>query len=622
MRITNHDLIRAIGEGGFGEVWLARTVTGKLRAVKVVRREQFEQNEGADADVEHLFQLEFEGVKKFEDVALNHHSLIHIYTVGRGDGGDMFYYVMPLADNAATCRPCREMDIQTFEPLTLDDMIHREGAMPVAQALDFLKGISSGVAAMHEAGLVHRDISSSNILIIDGRPVVADPGLTSFDTEELPAVSRGFSPPEGHSSTASDVYSLGKVFYQMVSGMHPADQYPQLPEAIYQDPRFAEVVDLLDRCCDPQPEARLVDATELLAFLKRMSGGKALPAAGRYRLWPLPLTLILLAIGVWLFLTSRKPESGQELVPPPAYAGIEEGLLSVFAEKNGRLLWKKQLTGTIVQADVIDLDEDGSPEVVCAIRDTGSKETGRLLVYNANGTLRWQHDTTLEFQNYPGFGADQMACFGFKAADLDGKKGKELVVVARNVENWYPTALQFLSTRGKLTACYWHPGHIHPEHIHFFRETANSLPMLSFVGLNNRLSIPPRDYPIKLPAKDLKWRTVTGLLNPRIPGHHAAPPGQGELKGKDSMTLWYRILDPQHARIRSVHCEDTNHDGKNELVIWADFSDDRHLPDMRINYCEVIGFRGKILETKTGDGNVVPAKLRIPGKEDVRSLAR
>lgn len=84
------------------------------------------------------------------------------------------------------------------------------------------------------------------------------------------------------------------------------------------------------------------------------------------------------------------------------------------------------------------------------------------------------------------------------------------------------------------------------------------------------------------------------------------------------MTLWHRTLAPQHTKICSVHCEDTNHDGKKELVIWADFSDDRHPPQMRINYCEVFDFEGKTLETKTGDGHVAPAKLKVPKEMDVR----
>lgn len=623
MEIPSHKLLRPIGEGGFGEVWMARTVTGKLRAVKIVRRERFEKDGLGKEQVDRLFRLEFDGVRGFEDLASQNPSLIHIHTVGRGELGEVFYYVMPLADHAGTEKPCQEDEIESYHPLTLGEMIDRQGAMTLNQANDLLAEICAGVASLHRAGLMHRDISSPNILFINGKPVVADPGLTSVDTDELPAVSRGFSPPEGHSSPSSDVYSLGKLYYHMISGLHPADHYPMLPEAVYRDENFGHSVELLDRCCNPSPERRFSDAAELLGFLAPEDS--FIQPARKIKPWLWAMGIGLLGGLAWLAYTSGQSVANPgeiDTALPPSSVEIKDGMLFVFAEHEGKLLWRKNLGVPLLQAGVVDLDEDGSPEVICAIRDTGSKETGRLLVYNADGSLRWQHDTTLDFQNYRGFGSDRMALFGFKAENWDGQAGKELVLIARNVENWYPTALQFLNTEGKLTACYWHPGHIHPEQIKFFRETPESMPMLSFTGLNNRLSVPPSKYSVKLPAKDLKWRTTIGLLNPRQVGHHAAPPGQGVLKGKDSMSQWYRILDPQHARTRSVHCEDTNHDGKNELVIWADFGERDHFPEKRINYCEVIDFQGNTLETKTGDGHMIPARIRVPEEKDVRIPAK
>lgn len=603
MEIPNHQLLRRIGEGGFGEVWLARTITGKLRAVKIVRRERFECGKGAgglsDEGVDRLFQMEFMGVKIFEDISMHRPELIHIHTVGLNEEGDMFYYVMPLADNLVTGHPCEDED--DYQPLTLDTLVEKRGAMPLSEAMRFLKRIAEGVAALHRVGLVHRDLSSSNILIVNGKPVVADPGLTSFELDQLPAISRGFSAPEGHSNSASDIYSLGKLFYQMISGRHPADHYPMLPESVYQEEGLAHAVELLDRCCAPEPEKRFADAEELLAFL--MPEAVSSPPARGYRSWLIPFTMILLTAIVWLVLSSRKTGHAQEGAPPPAYAEIEEGTLSVFAEKQGQLLWKKDLGMPLAQAEVTDLDGDGVPEVLCAIKDTGNKDTGRMLVYEGDGALRWSFDGTLDFQNYPNFTDQKMKLAGFHCLDLDGEPGKELVLVMRNALDWYPCSLLVLNAQGKLRSCYWHPGHIHPQDIIFSKQTPAELPMLVFKGLNNSLSKPFNDVG--------RHRACVGMIDPRAPGHHGAPPGIGNLEGKDQMTLWYRILDPQHAMIRSIHAEDFDNDGKQEITVWYATDTRVKKSHPRINRAEVISFEGVTEATRVGDGHVAPAKLKV-----------
>src|SRR5262245_56303848 len=90
--VSDYELIRCIGQGSYGEVWLARSVLGIYRAVKIVRRQRFEN--------ERPFEREFIGIQKFEPISRSHESQVHIFHVGRGDG--YFYYVMDLADDQAT----------------------------------------------------------------------------------------------------------------------------------------------------------------------------------------------------------------------------------------------------------------------------------------------------------------------------------------------------------------------------------------------------------------------------------------------------------------------------------------------------------------------------------------
>ena len=76
-QVPDHDVLRFIASGAYGDVWLARTVTGAYRAVKVVRRAAFE-----DA---RPFEREFEGARNFEPVSRAHDGLVDVLHVGRND---------------------------------------------------------------------------------------------------------------------------------------------------------------------------------------------------------------------------------------------------------------------------------------------------------------------------------------------------------------------------------------------------------------------------------------------------------------------------------------------------------------------------------------------------------
>src|SRR6266571_7650156 len=91
--IPDHELLRRIGGGSYGEVWLARNVLGDYRAVKVIYRDKFEHDRP--------FEREFEGIQKFEPISRLHESQVDILHVGRNDAAGYFYYVMELAEDAA-----------------------------------------------------------------------------------------------------------------------------------------------------------------------------------------------------------------------------------------------------------------------------------------------------------------------------------------------------------------------------------------------------------------------------------------------------------------------------------------------------------------------------------------
>ena len=91
--IPDHTLLRPIGRGAYGEVWLAQNVMGAPRAVKIIWRRQFESDRP--------YEREFAGIQRFEPVSRSADGLVHVLHVGRNDAEGYFYYVMELADAEA-----------------------------------------------------------------------------------------------------------------------------------------------------------------------------------------------------------------------------------------------------------------------------------------------------------------------------------------------------------------------------------------------------------------------------------------------------------------------------------------------------------------------------------------
>jgi len=91
VKISGHTLLRSIGRGAYGEVWLARDVTGRLHAIKVIHRNKFPSAVP--------FEREFRGIQKFTPISRSHPGFVHILHVDRDDVAGYFYYVMEIGDD-------------------------------------------------------------------------------------------------------------------------------------------------------------------------------------------------------------------------------------------------------------------------------------------------------------------------------------------------------------------------------------------------------------------------------------------------------------------------------------------------------------------------------------------
>lgn len=198
-RIPDHTLLRVIGRGSYGEVWEARNVMGTPRAVKIVRRDDFESTRP--------FEREFEGIQRYEPVSRTHAGLVQVLHVGEDREAGYFYYVMELAENA-------DPGSIIYRPRTLRSDLQARGGLPVEECIEIGITLASALGHLHRAGLVHRDVKPSNIILVDGMAKLADVGLVAQLSDSRSLVgTEGYFAPEGTGKPRSDVYSLCKLLY-------------------------------------------------------------------------------------------------------------------------------------------------------------------------------------------------------------------------------------------------------------------------------------------------------------------------------------------------------------------------------------------------------------------------
>ncbi len=198
-----YEILELIGEGGMALVYKARdSRLDRLVAVKIMREEM-----AADEDVRRRFVAESHAV-----AMLSNPNIVAVYDVSHSDA--MEYIVMELVDG-----------------ITLKQYMDKKGALPWREMLHFTKQIARALGHAHQRGIIHRDIKPQNIMLLrDGTIKVADFGIAALENEIYendgqaigsihyiaPEQARGEYP-----DARSDLYSLGVVMYEMLTGERP-----------------------------------------------------------------------------------------------------------------------------------------------------------------------------------------------------------------------------------------------------------------------------------------------------------------------------------------------------------------------------------------------------------------
>lgn len=252
-------------------MWLARSVTGLYRAVKIVYRARFEEDEP--------YEREFRGLKEFAAVSAEAGELLSVLHVGKNDAVGFFYYVMELADDLNTGR---QIDPERYVPRTLDQVRKQRGRFAAEPALDLGVALATALAALHDRGLVHRDVKPSNIIFVGGVPKFADIGLvrSAKYADDCPSLvgNTAYMPYDLPGDRSADVFGLGKILYELCTGRNRKD-FPSLPPEFGTWPdrkALLELNEIVLQACDSNPASRFADARAMLEKMQRLQAGRSI----------------------------------------------------------------------------------------------------------------------------------------------------------------------------------------------------------------------------------------------------------------------------------------------------------------------------------------------------------
>ena len=216
-----YEILSKVGAGGMSDVYKAKDhILGRFVAIKVLRQEFSE-----DRNFVTKFRIEAQSA-----AGLEHPNIVNIYDVGNED--DTYYIVM-----------------EYVEGITLKSYIEGKGQLSFKESVSIAIQVARGIEAAHNKGIIHRDIKPQNIMIsTDGKVKVTDFGIakaasSNTISSDVMGSVHYVSPEQarnGFVDLRSDIYSLGIVMYEMVTGRVPFDGDTTVSVAI-QGPKSCQI---------------------------------------------------------------------------------------------------------------------------------------------------------------------------------------------------------------------------------------------------------------------------------------------------------------------------------------------------------------------------------------------
>lgn len=271
--LPGYHLDRLIGEGGFGQVWRAqRDADGVAVAIKVLHLELVQS-----IDALTRFQRELDAIER-----LHHPNVVR--GLGHGTLRDGRPYLI----------------LEYIEGPSLREVLHERGALPPAEMLTILEPLCDALNVAHDAGLVHRDVKASNVILARDRgairPVLLDFGLVKLVDQVGPALTSSRSMLGTPAAMApeqmrgqpvdprTDIYALGLLAFHMLTGQPAFGGAPGVVQSYLQvhgpRPRPSSKVDIdpaidepIARALAPEPDARFGDARSLGQALRAVIHG-------------------------------------------------------------------------------------------------------------------------------------------------------------------------------------------------------------------------------------------------------------------------------------------------------------------------------------------------------------
>jgi len=270
--VAHFEILRKLGQGGAGTVYLAKDrLTKKQIALKVLH---------SDLEESH------DGIRRFLQEAeigsrLRHPHIVHIYEAGNSE-------------------QTRYLCMEYLEGETLKEYLAKRGPLPMAETIRMACQILSGLQAIHEQGIVHRDLKAANLMVLpDGHLKIMDFGLARIHTlttvenrHQLMGTLSYMSPEQTLGKGVdrrSDIYAFGAILHQLVFGLLPFEAQNEM-EMIYaihnETPQgFAKlkskdrvgIFAVVEKCLAKDPADRFAEVDDVLAALHALEEESPVP---------------------------------------------------------------------------------------------------------------------------------------------------------------------------------------------------------------------------------------------------------------------------------------------------------------------------------------------------------